>query len=176
MKKNPARDPFKEERRRTDGRVRAPVWVPGCEYAAEDARMQHQPSRITTAQPWRHTTIHRGSQQHNHGGTTPAIEDHNSTTREAHHHPSRITTAQPWRHNTIHRGSQQQGHEAIIYINRYIIVFIYLLNSIKILIYWLFYFGILVFMCIFAANLIIKQKYKDYGKRFGYLLRDARRR
>ena len=52
----------------------------------------------------------------------------------------------------------------------------YLLNSIKILIYWLFYFGILVFMCIFAANLITKQKYKDYGKRFGYLLRDARRR
>ena len=107
---------------------------------------------------------------------TPAIEDHTSTTREAHHHPSRITTAQPWRHNTSHRGSQQQGHEAIIYINRYIIVFIYLLNSIKILIYWLFYFGILVFMCIFAANLITKQKYKDYGKRFGYLLRDARRR
>ena len=121
-------------------------------------------------------TSHRGSQQHNHGGTTPAIDDHNSTTREAHHHPSRITTAQPWRHNTSHRGSQQQGHEAIIYINRYIIVFIYLLNSIKILIYWLFYFGILVFMCIFAANLITKQKYKDYGKRFGYLLRDARRR
>ena len=78
MKKNPARDPFKEERRRTDGRVRAPVWVPGCEYAAEDARMQHQPSRITPAPPGRHTTIHRGSQQHNHGGTTPAIEDHNS--------------------------------------------------------------------------------------------------
>ena len=38
----------------------------------------------------------------------------------------------------------------------------YLLNSINILIYWVFYFGILVLMCIFAANLITKQKIQDY--------------
>ena len=31
-------------------------------------------------------------------------------------------------------------------------------------------------MCIFAANLITKQKYKDYGKEYIYLQRDVRRR
>ena len=78
--------------------------------------------------------------------------------------------------HTHEAGSTTASHEATVYINRYIIVFIYLLNSIKILIYWLFYFGILVFICIFAANLITKQKYKDYGKRIIYLQRASRRR
>ena len=74
---------FDGERRRTDGRVRAPVWVPGCEYAAgglEDpptpgARAQQQAvkpytwSTGTTASHEATKILISGSQQPGHEAT-----------------------------------------------------------------------------------------------------------
>ena len=73
-------DPFMGERRRTEGWVRAPAWVPGCNMRPEASRLPTYPEAGARQQAMKPRTPEAGSTTASHEAPPIRRREHDSQT------------------------------------------------------------------------------------------------